>query len=266
MKEATAMLRRVHTALAVLCLLSVATGVPADNGRNNQLPAVQIDTTFTYSHTIRGLERARLRGDGALVASGRISGTGSVNVDHVIIENELSPGNSPGCINFGGNVTFSASGTLLTEIGGTIPCTDYDQIKVANTLTLNSPTLEVVLINGFEPQYQDSFDIMDWGSLVGAFGIIDTAAAVLSYPLAWDTSQLYLNGRLVVGVQQIADGDLAPWNAPDGNINGADVLIAIQLVLGQRTADPLQYAHGDMNLDDVIDLADLLLIQQAALQ
>jgi hypothetical protein len=31
------------------------------------------------------------------------------------------------------------------------------------------------------------------------------------------------------------------------------------------TAGPLQIAHGDMNADDVIDLADLLLIQQAAL-
>ena len=68
-----------------------------------------------------------------------------------------------------------------------------------------------------------------------------------------------------MGVQHYADGDLAPWNAPDGEINVADVLIATQLALGQRTAGALQYAHGDMNLDDVIDLADLLLITQAAL-
>jgi hypothetical protein len=31
-------------------------------------------------------------------------------------------------------------------------------------------------------------------------------------------------------------------------------------------AGALQYAHGDMNVDGAIDLADLLLIQQAALQ
>jgi len=48
--------------------------------------------------------------------------------------------------------------------------------------------------------------------------------------------------------------------------NAADVLIATQLVLGQRTAGPLQIAHGDMNTDGVIDLADLLLIQQAVFQ
>jgi hypothetical protein len=38
------------------------------------------------------------------------------------------------------------------------------------------------------------------------------------------------------------------------------------LVLGQRTPDSLQYAHGDMNNDEIIDLADLLLVQQAVLQ
>jgi len=62
------------------------------------------------------------------------------------------------------------------------------------------------------------------------------------------------------------DGDLAPWGAPDGQVNVADVLIATQLVLDRRTPGTLQYAHGDMNTDGVIDLADLLLIQQAVLQ
>jgi len=75
-----------------------------------------------------------------------------------------------------------------------------------------------------------------------------------------------ISGVLACNAEIVADGDLAPWDAPDGELNGADVLIATQLVLGQRTAGALQLDHGDMNLDDVIDLADLLLIQQAVLQ
>ena len=75
-----------------------------------------------------------------------------------------------------------------------------------------------------------------------------------------------ISGVLVCNAEIVADGDLAPWDTPDGQINGADVLIAIQLVLGRRTAGALQQAHGDMNTDGVIDLADLLLIQQVVLQ
>jgi hypothetical protein len=64
---------------------------------------------------------------------------------------------------------------------------------------------------------------------------------------------------------KLADGDLAPWNAPDSQINAADILIATQLALDQRTAGPLQLAHGDMNSDGNIDLADLLLILKIVL-
>ena len=62
------------------------------------------------------------------------------------------------------------------------------------------------------------------------------------------------------------DGDLAPWNAPDGNINSADLLIAIQLTLGLRTAGITQLAHGDLypvgSPDGVINLQDMILLMQ----
>jgi choice-of-anchor B domain-containing protein len=61
------------------------------------------------------------------------------------------------------------------------------------------------------------------------------------------------------------DGNLAPWGNPDSMINAADVMIAEQLVLGLRTPGVLQYVHGDMNADGSIDVADLILIIQAAL-
>ena len=66
-------------------------------------------------------------------------------------------------------------------------------------------------------------------------------------------------------VPSIADGDLAPWGAPDGVINTADVLIAIQLAITNRAPGGLQYAHGDMNLDGVINIVDVLLIQKIVL-
>jgi hypothetical protein len=161
---------------------------------------------------------------------------------------------------------FNITSTLVTEIGGPAPCTDYDRVTVAGQLIINGATLVLGLINGFVPAYGDSFDILDWGVLTGTFGTIDTTAAPLPHPLAWDSSQLYLTGELIVGVLQIADGDLAPWDAPNGQIDAADVLVATQLALGQRTAGALQLAHGDMNGDSAINLADLLLIHQIVLQ
>jgi len=63
----------------------------------------------------------------------------------------------------------------------------------------------------------------------------------------------------------IADGDLAPFGAPDGNINAADLMIAIRIALDQIPAGPLELAHGDMNSDGIIDLSDVLVITQLVL-
>jgi len=261
------MLQLIYLVMMALCLIPWAHA--SDIGQSNQETlenASLSQTPIIFSPTIQGFTQATQRSDGAVVATGRVEGTGIIYAENVIIEDSLSPGHSPGCISFSGNVTLSVTSTLVTEIGGYTVCTKFDHIDVANQLTINSATLEVVLINGFEPVYRDRFDIMDWGSISGTFGTIDASAATLSYPLIWDTTQLYLTGELIVDVEHIADGDLAPWNAPDGQVNAADVLIATQLTLGMRTPGAFQYAHGDMNLDDVIDIADLLLIQQTVLK
>ncbi|MEN8109069.1 MAG: dockerin type I repeat-containing protein [Pseudomonadota bacterium] len=253
-------MRRFITRTLGFLLLVTAAPLLADTSPNNKhaLPA-------QASPDIQGLAQAQQRPDGALVARERISGTGHIRTPHLIIEGALAPGNSPGCITFGGDVTFSFSATMSMEIAGLTPCTEHDQIDVANLLTINSATLEIILINGFVPAFGDAFDIMNWGSITGTFGTIDTSAAILPAPLVWDTSQLYVTGELIVDVVHYMDGDLAPWNNPDGMINAADALIAQQLVLGLRTPGAWQYAHGDMNADGAINVADQLLITRAVL-
>ena len=170
-----------------------------------------------------------------------------------------------------GDLTLNAGDIHVSEIAGLIQTcdvdglTEYDQLTVTQTLNLNSPTLKIVLLNGFVPALDDRFDILDWGSLNGTFGTIDVCDALLPAPLVWDTSQLYLTGELVVGMDMQYYGDLAPWDDPDGLINAADVLIAEQLVLGLRAPGTLQCAHGDMNSDGAINTADLLLITREVL-
>lgn len=63
-----------------------------------------------------------------------------------------------------------------------------------------------------------------------------------------------------------SDGDLAPLNAPDGNINAADYAIAVRLVLEEIPSLSIQLEHGDVYPvgapDGVINTSDLILIQQ----
>lgn len=127
-------------------------------------------------------------------------------------------------------IPYISTATLSMELGGSVPCTGYDQINVANTLTINSATIELVLIDGFMPQFGERFNVLNWSSRSGAgFASIDTSAVTLSYPLQWDLSLLEVTGEVVVGVQSIADGDLAPFDNPDGVIDAADVMIAAKL-------------------------------------
>ena len=142
--------------------------------------------------------------------------------------------------------------TALHGVGGYITGT-YG----ANPAIILDGTTEV----GFSPVFQFQF-----------IGVIDASAAGFTHfefrELDGKIGQaLFIFGDdfTLTGTPLIADGDLAPWDNPEGVINAADVLIATQLVLGQRTPGDLQYAHGDMNADSVIDAADLILIIQAAL-
>jgi len=71
-------------------------------------------------------------------------------------------------------------------------------------------------------------------------------------------------------VYHFANGDLAPLGAPDGNLNAADYLVALRIVLGQIPATELELSHGDVfppgAPDGVIDMSDLILINQMILQ
>lgn len=220
--------------------------------------------------SVRGMDRVELRGDGRFVARGRISGRGRVWLEDLLMEGTLAPGDSPGCITFSGNITFSLTATYEVEIGGSQPCTQHDQISVGGTLTINGATLRLSLIDGFVPGYGDSFDVMDWGALSGSFGAIDHTLAPLSHPLTWDVSQLHATGEIRVGVLAIADGDLYPVGSPDGEVTLSDLLVLQQIVLGQLSAGPLQLAHGDIhpvgNPDGRLDMGDVLLLQRQLLE
>jgi immune inhibitor A len=63
-------------------------------------------------------------------------------------------------------------------------------------------------------------------------------------------------------------GDIAPHGAPDGIVDVADALVAIEIANGQISATPIDLSRGDVapvgSPDGVIDLSDALLILRKA--
>jgi hypothetical protein len=117
-----------------------------------------------------------------------------------------------GCVTNQNNVLLDSTATLDLQLGGTTPCTGYDEYLVGGTLTINQATLAVTLTGGFVPASGESFKILSWGSLSGTFGTV--ALPALSTGLVWNTSALYTSGTISVaspGGSGETDGPLPSW-------------------------------------------------------
>ena len=127
-----------------------------------------------------------------------LTGTGSK-----YYEGGMAIGNSPGLGLDAGSVTFGAGNIYTAEVAGTDPGDalgngiQFDRYVVAGTLSFGG-TLKLVTLDGFAPQAGESFDLFDWGSSQGHFANLDFALAPLAAGLAWDASQLYVDGSLQV--------------------------------------------------------------------
>jgi hypothetical protein len=118
---------------------------------------------------------------GDVTGAGTFTGTGTN-----FFEGELSPGNSPGAVNFEGDFVMGAKGALRMEIGGTEPGVAYDQLHVAGLLTADGDT-NVSLLDGFQPSFGDKFALMSFGELDGWFDTVNLPA--LSGGLSWSESR-----------------------------------------------------------------------------
>jgi hypothetical protein len=110
-----------------------------------------------------------------------------------------------------------AAGALHMDLGGNLPGSGYDRLSVLGSAQLNG-ALEVGLINGYVPAVGTTFDLLDWGSLSGAFSSLDLPQI---FGRAWNTSSLYFNGQISLTSAAQLPGD---YNN-DGTVNAADYAI-----------------------------------------
>jgi len=105
------------------------------------------------------------------IQGGNLAGFGTVTAD-VSSSGQVNPGVSPGILNIVGDYTQTSSGALNIEIGGLTVGTDFDQLNITGTADLDG-TLNISLINGFNPSLGQSFVIMTFASSIGNFSTIN---------------------------------------------------------------------------------------------
>ena len=108
-----------------------------------------------------------LSGGAVSVNGGVLNGAGTIN-GNVVNAAVVTPGDSPGILRINGNYTQTADGTLNIEIGGLTAGSQYDRLVVSGTATL-AGTLNVIILNNFQPNPGDSFQVLTFASHTGDF-------------------------------------------------------------------------------------------------
>ena len=127
---------------------------------------------------------------GSLTGAGTI--TGSVRNEGAVI----APGTSPGKITITGDYTQTADGVLEIEIGGNTPGAGYDQLEIGGAANLGG-TLNVKLINGYQPRKGDVFTIIAPASFSGAFAQINAEG--------FGVQANYASGAITLTVTSVPD-------------------------------------------------------------
>jgi len=156
--------------------LTVTSGDFATSGTVSLAGFGGIVAAGNYTQTAGNTQLANglLTVDGLVdIEGGVVAGTGVINAN-VLNNAEVDVGQpgSPGVLTIVGDFTQTSGGTLVIEIGGLNPGTDFDQLDVTGQATLDG-TLTVTLINGFQPNPGDSFTVLTFGSGTGTFATIN---------------------------------------------------------------------------------------------
>ena len=147
-----------------------------------------------------------------------------------------------GLLTINGNYTQTASGSLDVDLGGTTAGSQYDQLAVSGTATLGG-TLDVSLINGFQPALGNTFQVLTFASSSGNFGFYN--GIVLGNRLILDPALNPTNLTLTVQPAVTTTTLSAP---PSPSVSGQSVTFTatVTVALPPTTIDPSPDRHGDL--------------------
>lgn len=173
-----------------LFIFKVGGGTTVLNAANTFTGGVlHIDGTLLVNNTTgsgTGTGFVNVDGDDAV-----LGGTGTIAGDVAITNGTLAPGNSPGVLTLGSDLTFADGTTFAVELFGT-GAGEFDQVLLTSSSALVdlgfNALLDVSLY--FSPSIGDTFTVIDasaGGSIVGTFSGLPTSGATLDATYGLDT-------------------------------------------------------------------------------
>ena len=130
--------------------------------------------TYTQTGGVTRLNGGAITKTGVAMTlqGGTLAGTGSLTGTVNNTGGSVGPGLSAGQLNHTGAYTQASGGAFAAEIGGLTVGSQYDRLATSGAATL-AGTLDIVLINGFDPNVGDTFTIMTFGSRTGDFNNVN---------------------------------------------------------------------------------------------
>jgi fibronectin-binding autotransporter adhesin len=182
--------------------------IPSITGRNNDHSLVlNASNTFTGSTTV---ERGALIVNGGITANltanrgvidpaavGSLGGEGTI-IGNVIVNGELRPGaafaNATGTLSVNGSLTLNSTSKLILEIGS---AAEIDQIAATGGVSIDG-AIEVSLINGYDPEVDDAFQLVDLSGNISLGPNHTLSLPFLGASKLWDASDFETTGTVTV--------------------------------------------------------------------
>lgn len=194
------------------------------NGGSLTFPNLVVDPTSTLHLGASGTNpgNSTVNVSGTANIYGTMNGSGTINGNAATHSGStLAPGNSPGVINYTGNLDIGTGTTVQMELqgfaGAGVNPNGHDQIQVGGNLSIDTgSTLQILQLSGFELGRGQALKIFDFdaGKISGHFG---TATSGLTNPVF-----LSLATGKVVGYG--IGGRAALLSAINGNANQSAML------------------------------------------